>query len=135
MSSWYGIICFNDRSHIHRQISIVGFGVCCSVVLEEGGSSSLNQSYMVQTASTSLTTGSMQYTICPCSEDVCRIRFDFTVKKLIWKRFKYSRRIMKIKPVLDRLIIRNFLIPAIHASSSSYSSRGWVRYCLQRRRG
>jgi len=55
-----------------------GFGVCCSVVLEEGGSSSLNQSYMVQTASTALTTGSMQYTICPCSDDVCRIRFDFT---------------------------------------------------------
>jgi len=54
-----------------------GFGVCCSVVLEEGGSSSLNQSYMVQSASTSLSTGSMQYTICPCSADVCRIRFDF----------------------------------------------------------
>jgi len=55
-----------------------GFGVCCSIVLEEGGSSSLNQSYMVQTATTSPTTGTMQYTICPCSSDVCRIRFDLT---------------------------------------------------------
>lgn len=55
-----------------------GFGTCCSVVLEEGGSSSLNQSYMVQASTTSLTSGQMTYQICPCSSDVCRIRFDFT---------------------------------------------------------
>jgi len=55
-----------------------GFGTCCSVVLDEGGSSSLNQSYIVQASSTSLTAGPMTYTICPCSTDVCRIRFDFT---------------------------------------------------------
>ena len=34
---------------------------------------------MVQAATTSPTTGTMQYTICPCSSDVCRIRFDLTV--------------------------------------------------------
>jgi len=55
-----------------------GFGTCCTVVLEEGGSSSLNQSYMVQASSTSLAAGQMTYTICPCSTDICRIRFDFT---------------------------------------------------------
>jgi len=55
-----------------------GFGTCCTVVLEEGGSSSLNQSYMVQASSTSLAAGQMTYTICPCSNDICRIRFDFT---------------------------------------------------------
>jgi len=55
-----------------------GFGVCCSIVLTEGGSSSLNQSYMVQDASTTVEQGTMMYTICPCSTDVCRIRFDFT---------------------------------------------------------
>jgi len=55
-----------------------GFGVCCSIVLTEGGSSSLNQSYMVQDASTTVDEGTMMYTICPCSTDVCRIRFDFT---------------------------------------------------------
>merc|ERR1711884_872670 len=55
-----------------------GFGVCCSIVLTEGGSSSLNQSYMVQDASTTVDQGTMQCTICPCSTDVCRIRFDFT---------------------------------------------------------
>merc|ERR1711963_858040 len=55
-----------------------GFGVCCSIVLTEGGSSSLNQTYMVQDASTSVAQGVMMYSICPCSADVCRIRFDFT---------------------------------------------------------
>merc|ERR1711884_308983 len=55
-----------------------GFGVCCSIVLTEGGSSSLNQTYMVQDASTTVEEGTMMYTICPCSADVCRIRFDFT---------------------------------------------------------
>jgi len=55
-----------------------GFGVCCSIVLTEGGSSSLNQSYMVQDASTTVAQGVMMYKICPCSTDVCRIRFDFT---------------------------------------------------------
>jgi len=54
-----------------------GFGVCCTVTLENGAATSLNQSYIVQAAS-ALPAGSMQYTICPCSDDVCRIRFDFT---------------------------------------------------------
>lgn len=55
-----------------------GFGVCCTVVLKEGTSTALNQSAIVQAASAALNAGSMQYTICPCSTDVCRIRFDFT---------------------------------------------------------
>lgn len=55
-----------------------GFGVCCTVTLSEGATTSLNQSYIVQEASSTLAAGSMMYTICPCSEDVCRIRFDFT---------------------------------------------------------
>ena len=60
-----------------------GFGTCCTVVLEEGGSSSLNQTYMVQASTTSLATGPMTYRICPCSDDVCRIRFDFTVSHIL----------------------------------------------------
>lgn len=55
-----------------------GFGVCCIVLLTNGQTTSLNQSYIVQASSTSLTAGQMQYTICPCSSEVCRIRFDFT---------------------------------------------------------
>jgi len=55
-----------------------GFGVCCATILVNGASTSLNQSYIVQTSSSALTAGPMQYTVCPCSDDVCRIRFDFT---------------------------------------------------------
>ena len=50
-------------------------------------STSLNQSYIVATSSDLSSTGGIdstgryQYTICPCSADVCRIRFDFTVNK------------------------------------------------------
>ena len=70
--------------HVYDEISktFIGFGVCCSIVLTEGGSSSLNQSYMVQDASTTVAQGVMMYKICPCSTDVCRIRFDFTVSQL-----------------------------------------------------
>jgi len=54
-----------------------GFGVCCTVTLTNGATTSLNESYIVQAAA-ALTPGAMMYTICPCSDDVCRIRFDFT---------------------------------------------------------
>lgn len=55
-----------------------GFGVCCTVILTNGATTSLNQSYIVQSSSTAIEAGTMSYTICPCSEDICRIRFDFT---------------------------------------------------------
>lgn len=53
-----------------------GFGVCCVVKLTKGGtSSSVNNTYIVQTA---FTAGSSKYEICPCSDDICRIKFDFS---------------------------------------------------------
>jgi len=61
-----------------------GFGVCCVTKLTNQQSTSLNQSYIVATSSDLSSTGGIdstgryQYTICPCSADVCRIRFDFT---------------------------------------------------------
>lgn len=57
-----------------------GFGVCCITMLAAGATTSLNQSYIVRGSSdsTALETGNHEYTICPCSTDVCRIRFDFT---------------------------------------------------------
>merc|ERR1712223_2296946 len=54
-----------------------GFGVCCAFALGCGSSSSENQTYLVQTSVTSLTSP-CTYTICKCSTDICRIRFDFT---------------------------------------------------------
>jgi len=55
-----------------------GFGVCCTLIIEEGGATSLNQSYIVQDSSSSLTAGGKTYTVCPCSSSVCRIRFDLS---------------------------------------------------------
>merc|ERR1712018_47318 len=41
-----------------------------------GGSASENQTYLIQSSVTSLTSP-CTYTICPCSTNICRIRFDF----------------------------------------------------------
>jgi len=54
-----------------------GFGVCCTVTLTTGGSSSVNNSYIQVTSTTNLDLGTNKYTICPCSDDICRIKFDF----------------------------------------------------------
>jgi len=54
-----------------------GFGVCCTVTLTTGGSSSVNNSYIQITSTTNLDVGTNRYTICPCSDDICRIKFDF----------------------------------------------------------
>merc|ERR1712038_1210094 len=54
-----------------------GFGVCCTFALSCGGSSSENQTYLVQSTVTSLTSP-CTYSICKCNTNICRIRFDFT---------------------------------------------------------
>ena len=47
-----------------------------------GGSSGENNTYIIQTSTTtspaSDPNASCTYQICPCSKDVCRIRYDFT---------------------------------------------------------
>jgi len=53
--------------------------VCCVVTLAAGGSTSLNQSYIVQASSSSISVGSKTYQICPASTDIRRIRLDFTI--------------------------------------------------------
>jgi len=58
-----------------------GFGVCCVFALSCGGSASENQTYLIQSSVTTLTSP-CKYTICPCSTDICRIRFDFTTMVL-----------------------------------------------------
>merc|ERR1719162_1935087 len=58
-----------------------GFGVCCIFALACGGSASENQTYLVQSSVTTLTSP-CTYTICPCSSSICRIRFDFTTMVL-----------------------------------------------------
>merc|ERR1719330_1956872 len=58
-----------------------GFGVCCVFALSCGGSASENQTYLIQSSVTT-STSPCKYTICPCSTDICRIRFDFTTMVL-----------------------------------------------------
>merc|ERR1711997_394516 len=58
-----------------------GFGVCCVFALSCGGSASENQTYLIQSSVTTLTSP-CKYTICPSSTDICRIRFDFTTMVL-----------------------------------------------------
>merc|ERR1712018_857466 len=53
-----------------------GLGVCCMFALSCGGSASENQTYLIQSSVTSLTSP-CTYTICPCSTNICRIRYDF----------------------------------------------------------
>merc|ERR1719219_91603 len=54
-----------------------GFGVCCTFKLSCGGSASENNTYLVQSSVTSLTSP-CTYTICPLSTSICRTRFDFS---------------------------------------------------------
>merc|ERR1711936_406603 len=53
-----------------------GFGVCCIVILTTSGSSSVNNTYIYKASGTTYTTGDHKYTICPCSDNICRIRLD-----------------------------------------------------------
>jgi len=53
-----------------------GFGVCCVVTITTGQSASVNNTYI--TMSSDIAAGAHTYTICPCSDDICRIKFDFT---------------------------------------------------------
>lgn len=59
-----------------------GFGVCCVISLSCGGSSSNNNSYIVQSSTTTAPATPCVYDICPCSTDICRIRYDFTTHTL-----------------------------------------------------
>lgn len=53
-----------------------GFGVCCIVILTTSGSSSVNNTYIYKASGTTYSSGDHKYTICPCSDNICRIRLD-----------------------------------------------------------
>ena len=71
------------RSPVKKKpyITSVSYHYCLSVALSCGGSASENQTYLIQSSVTSLTSP-CKYTVCPSSTDICRIRFDFTVRNL-----------------------------------------------------
>jgi len=51
------------------------FGVCCVLTMGCGGTSSTNNTYLVQDSTNAAKTCS--YTICPSNTDICKIRIDF----------------------------------------------------------
>lgn len=59
-----------------------GFGVCCIISLSCGGTTSENSSYIVQGLTTTAPASPCTYKICPCSTDICRIRYDMTTMVL-----------------------------------------------------
>ena len=66
-----------DRRNVNKLLSL-NF----SVSLSCGGSSSNNNSYIVQSSTTTSPANPCVYDICPCSTDICRIRYDFTAHTL-----------------------------------------------------
>jgi len=72
----------SSKSGVNEGSCASGFGVCCVITLGCGGSSSNNNSYIVQASTTSAPATPCVYDICPCSTDICRIRYDFTTHTL-----------------------------------------------------
>ena len=64
-----------------QYLTSVSYHYCLSVTLSCGGSAGENQTYLIQSSVTTLTSP-CKYTICPTASDICRIRFDFTVRNL-----------------------------------------------------
>ena len=95
----------SSRSGTNEGSCASGFGVCCVreyfqrtkceiperhktwffiilVTLSCGESSSENNTYIVQSSTTTAPATPCTYKICPCSTDICRIRYDFTTNVL-----------------------------------------------------
>ena len=68
---------FNEiAKYIKQRILIILVTLSC------GGSSSENNTYIVQSSTTTAPATPCTYKICPCSTDICRIRYDFTTNVL-----------------------------------------------------
>ena len=62
-------------------MSTIGL-ILLAVSLSCGGSATTNNSYIVQSSTTTSPATPCTYDICPCSTDICRIRYDFTTMVL-----------------------------------------------------
>jgi len=52
-----------------------GYGVCCTLQISCGDTTSTNNTYLEQASTT--TSATCEYTVCPISTDICQIRIDF----------------------------------------------------------
>jgi len=72
----------SNKKGVNEGSCASGFGVCCVISLSCGGTTSENNTYIVQAATTSAPASPCTYKVCPCSSDICRIRYDFTSNQL-----------------------------------------------------
>ena len=100
---------FKDRKRSVRFQWSTAAGTAClnnaltiSVILSCGGSSAENCSYIVQAATTTISP-SCAYTICPKSNNICRIRYDFTVSARFLLQFVEVHHSTCSVRVLDKL--------------------------------
>ncbi|TRY78130.1 hypothetical protein TCAL_15291 [Tigriopus californicus] len=101
-----------------------GFGVCCIFSLACGSSISENCTYLVQTGVTSVSPNPCTYSVCKCSTQICRIRFDFTI-------FDIAPPVLgevMDPPVANRVIVDasdNCNVAAFNLGGSGSSTRSW----------
>lgn len=69
-----------------------GFGVCCIVILTTSGTSSVNNTYIYKSSSTTFSTGDHKYTICPCSANICRIKLNLNTFQIASPNTGYGTR-------------------------------------------
>lgn len=72
-----------------------GFGVCCIVILTTSGTSSVNNTYIYKASGTTYTAGDHKYSICPCSENICRLRLDLNTFTIASPNSGYGTRYAK----------------------------------------
>ena len=64
------------------EIKMLNFIESCLETINSGEGSSINGSFIV---GESVTAGSSySYNVCPCADNICRIRFDFTVSTILY---------------------------------------------------
>jgi hypothetical protein len=83
-ASGFGVCCV-CKIHVllHLKVNVFFFYIkcfCITVSLACGGSTSDNNTYLVQSGATTGISQSCKFTICKLSSNICRIRYDFTVR-------------------------------------------------------
>ena len=115
---------------------------CLTVALACGGSASENQTYLVQSSVTTLTSP-CTYTICPCSANICRIRFDFTVRILTGPKRLYHKwqiksdaekalsiKYWESKVFSESVFITDFINSHCYSIRSNLKKMGPLQFCL-----
>ena len=120
-SAYVAIVCISDW---FLKLSILqNRHFLFSVLLSCNSTSSENNTYLFQSSSSSILSP-CNYKICPCSTNICRIRYDFTVSTLHFKLFGNmslalcSRNFQNVK--LNGLTLLKFVPPLRFYAKSNF---------------